>query len=96
MQQKDILFFWSLYNPSMQMSPAEYVVHVFGGVRATAKALGDWPSTVSRWRKNRADGGCDGNVPAGAQRRIMAVAKKKKLDITPSDLMYGRSVRLKK
>jgi len=35
----------------MELNPAEYVIYKFGGVRATARAIGCYPSVVSRWRK---------------------------------------------
>lgn len=70
----------------MRLSPAEYTVYVFKGVRATAKAVHRDPAAVSRWRKK-------GNVPINVQRVILEIAKEKKLDITPSDLINGRTIK---
>jgi len=75
----------------MSLSPAEYVIQVFGGVRATARAIGRSPSSISKWQKPRSQGGSDGCVPNAAQRIILEQAKKQGLDITPGDLIYGRN-----
>lgn len=70
----------------MLLTPAEYVIHVFKGVRATARAISRAPGSVSKWRKN-------GEVPSAAARRILEVARERNLDITPSDLAYGRLIK---
>lgn len=77
----------------MKMNPAEYVIHIFGGVRPTARALRRDASGVCRWTKARSRGGRGGNVPSLLQREILALAEKKGLDITPTDLIYGRQVK---
>lgn len=69
----------------MHMTPAQYVIHVFKGVRATARAVGRTPSSVSKWQKAR--------IPSGAHRRILDIAKEQDLDIQPQDLIYGRTVK---
>ena len=76
------------------LSPAEYVIHVFKGVRATARAIGRTPSAVSKWPKpkNVDRQGCDGRVPQKVQARILDEAEKRGLDITLNDLFYGREV----
>lgn len=71
----------------MDLKPAEYVVHLFGGVRPAARALDYSPSAVSRWRKH------DGEVPTKARKIILAYAKKHRLDINAHDLEYGRRLR---
>lgn len=68
----------------MQMTPAQYVIYVFKGVRATARAVGRTPSSVSKWQKGR--------IPSGAHRKILDVARERGLDLTPDDLVYGRTV----
>jgi hypothetical protein len=75
----------------MYLTPAEYVIRVFNGVRATARAIGRSPSSISKWQKRR-DDGIDGMIPSCAQRRILQIAKEQGLDITPHDLIFGRSV----
>jgi hypothetical protein len=70
------------------MTPAAYVISVFGGVRATGRAIGRTPECVSRWIHKM-----DGRVPGPSQRLVLEVARKQKLDITPNDLIYGRPVK---
>lgn len=70
----------------MHLSPAEYVIHVFGGVRATARALNRTPPTISKWHKQ------NGHVPTSIQKLILDKASELGLDITPDDLIYGRSL----
>lgn len=70
-----------------KLSPAEYVIKVFGGVRKTAAALGYVPSAISKWRWQ---GG--GNIPTVAQELIYDIAREQGLDITAEDLIKGREV----
>jgi hypothetical protein len=79
----------------MYLSPAKYVIHVFGGVRPTARAIGRDPSTVCKWPLPRAQKGCDGKIPGGVFRTILKEAKKRKLDITANDLIFGRNIKRK-
>lgn len=76
----------------MALSPAEYVIRVFGGVRATARAIGRSPASVSKWRTGRTRRGTGGRVPSVAAAIILGVAKDRGLDITPYDLLCGRPV----
>jgi len=68
-----------------KMTPAEIVIEVFGGVRATARALKLAPSSVSRWVTDR-----NGLVPQAQQYKILKIASRKQLKITPTDLIIGR------
>lgn len=79
-----------------KMSPAQYVFFKFGGVRATARALGLDPSGVCRWTKLRSVGGRGGDVPNSAQKKILILAKAASLDITPEDLIFGRIMKKEK
>lgn len=72
----------------IQMSPAEYVIQVFGGVRATGRAIGRDATSVFLWKGN-------GRIPTANLRKILKVAKLKKLDITAEDLILGRSFKPK-
>lgn len=67
------------------LNPAEYIIRVFKGVRATGRAVGRAPGNVSKWRKS-------GRIPSAVQEKILEVAKEKKLDIRPGDLVAGREV----
>ena len=75
----------------MHLDPAAYVVHVFGGVRATARALGKTPPTISRWQHPRREH-LKGLVPSKYHREILEKAKALDLDISAHDLVHGREV----
>lgn len=77
----------------VHLSPAEYVIHVFGSVTKTAKAIGRAPSSVSEWRPTSTRGRRDGMIPRQAQQDILMVAKRKKLKITEKNLITGGYVR---
>lgn len=79
---------------SQHLSPAEYVIHVFRGVRATARAIGRSPSSISKWTSPRDTQGRGGSVPGSVQKTILAKAKELDLDITADDLIFGRDVRV--
>lgn len=69
------------------MSPAAYVIKVFGGVRPLARLLTNYaPSQVSRWRSGK------GLVPSEAQKRLLALAAERELDLTAEDLVRGREL----
>jgi hypothetical protein len=70
----------------MHYTPASFVIKRFGGVRATARALGRSPSAISRWHKT-------GRVPGGAMALVLKVADKKGLKIRASDLIFGGKAR---
>lgn len=76
----------------MHLTPAQYVIRVFKGVRATARALERSPSSVSKWTKPKASRGTDGNIPGTAQRTILQKARELQLDITANDLLFGRDI----
>lgn len=80
----------------VHLSPAEYVIFCFQGVRATARAIGRTPSAVSKWQKYKDKDGRVGGVPRALQSDILAAAKKQGLDITADDLIYGRKVKTRK
>lgn len=79
---------------SKHLSPAAYAIQVFGGVRATARAIGRTPSSVSKWPKpkNVDRQGCDGRIPGKVLPLMIEQARKLGLDLTPSDLINGRTV----
>lgn len=74
------------------ISPAAYVIQTFGGVRATARAIGRDPSSIAKWRMPRGERkGLGGRVPGVLQTRILEEAEKRGLDIRPEDLILGRT-----
>lgn len=63
--------------------PGALVPHVFGGVRAAARAIGVDPSRVSRWSQI-------GTVPGRQMPRILEAAWAQGIDLTPHELVFGR------
>lgn len=76
----------------MHLNPAKYVIHVLGGVTATAKAIGRAPASVSKWTASKKNRGSAGRIPGRSQMLILEYAGRYGKDITPSDLMFGRKV----
>lgn len=76
----------------MHLSPAEYVIKVFKGVRAAATAIGRDRSAIYKWKLPRDMGGCDGQIPGPARKAILSKARELDLDITSHDLDFGRSI----
>lgn len=72
---------------NLKLTPAEYVIKTFGGVRATARAIEYTPEAISKWRYQG-----KGRVPTSAQELILDKADEMGLDIKPRDLIYGREV----
>jgi hypothetical protein len=79
---------------SKHLSPAAYAIRIFGGVRATARAFNRTAGAVSKWSqpKNEDRQGCEGRVPGKLQPLMLERAKALGLDLTPSDLINGRTV----
>jgi len=77
----------------MHLNSAEYVIKVFGGVRKAGIAIGRSASAVSKWNKPNSEKGSDGRIPSIAQLAILKVAKRRGLDITPEDLIFGREIK---
>lgn len=72
----------------MNITPAEYVIQLMGGVRPAARKLKYSPSAVSRWRT------MGGEIPTKARKRILKYAEKHGLAISPIELEYGKTVTL--
>lgn len=77
----------------VHLNPANYVIHVFGGVRPAARALGRDPSAVSRWSSRYFQGQQSGTIPTSAREIILNYAKQNGLPITSKDLDFGRKVK---
>lgn len=76
----------------IHLSPIQYVIFVFKGVRKTAKAIGIPHKAFAIYRKLEPDfpGGL---LPEHLKAKILEVADKRDLDINQDDLDYGRMVR---
>lgn len=68
-------------------TPADKCIEAFGGIRALARALERNPSSISRWRRPKDEGGSAGAVPSSLQGRILALAQERGLSITAEDLI---------
>lgn len=73
------------------LTPAEYVVLSFNGVRNTARAIGRSATSVSNWKNSK-----HGQIPTAARLKILASARGLGLDITSNDLDFGRKITPKK
>ena len=77
----------------MNLTPADYVIHSFGGVRQTARMLNVAPSTVSRWSSRENKFGQQGTVPSKWHNIILRHAKRLKLDLTEVNLIKGKRIK---
>lgn len=68
-------------------TPAARVIKAFGGVRETARVLEISSSTVSRWQKEREEGGTGGRVPTKHQSALLKHSAERGLGLTPADLI---------
>jgi len=92
--------FWNYLIPllknnqetALYLSPARYVIWIFGGVHATARAIQRSPSSVVRWKTPVSKRGCGGRIPSTVQYLILEIARVRKLDIRPEDLLAGRHI----
>lgn len=76
----------------MKLNPAEYIIHIFGGLLKTARIIGRDHASVARWKTSIERGGTGGIIPSKAQQTIIKIAAEMGLDITASDLIFGRVV----
>lgn len=67
------------------IKPIALVLKLFGGTRATARAIGITPSAVSQWNKG-------GAIPFASAMKIIRIAKGR---LSANDLMFGRNVTIK-
>lgn len=79
-----------------QATPAKFVIHRFGGVRALARALSCvldkrvQESTVSRWARNPARRNADvGYIPPSWHRPILQAAVQEGVDVQAEHLVNG-------
>lgn len=80
----------------MKKSPAEYVIHIFGGVRPLARLIDRHPSSVAAWKRSSENRGGGGFVPVRLHADLLKLAAKKKLDLTSDHLIYGGKITKRK
>ena len=67
--------------------PAAAVVAKLGGVNSLARDLGGTPGMVSRWIYRADAGGTGGRIPSRHHRKILEIAKAKKVKLTAADII---------
>lgn len=72
------------------MTPAEVVIDVFGGVRATARVVNVNASTVCRWLQPRTRGGTGGIVPETHHATLLEAAQATGKLLSQQALTIGR------
>lgn len=80
----------------IRMSPFDYAIHHFGGVRSMGRLLGVQPSQISRLRRKRDKTGKVGLIPGTMQQKILEHARVKELPITTDNVVYGGEVEVKR
>lgn len=75
-------------NRGVYLTPSKLVILLFGGVRPLARLLNKTQSSVSKWQNSDA-----GDVPGKCHRQILELAKKRGVELTPEDLVYGRVIK---
>jgi hypothetical protein len=73
----------------MHLGPVDYAIHKIGGVRALARAIGRYPSSISKWKRK-------GVIPSSARIPLISYAEKNGIDLTSRDLDFGRDVAKRK
>lgn len=82
-----VLSLWQHRNTmeKTHITPVELAIDMFGGVRKLAKSIGRDPAAVSRWRKG-------GLIPTQVQRKLLAAAAAREINITAHDIVFGREI----
>lgn len=76
---------------TMPMTPAQFVVKVFGSQTAVAKILDIEVSAVNNWLNPRMKkkGGGNGLVPSKHHEKLLKAARSEGLELTANHLVYG-------
>lgn len=75
------------------MTPAIFIIEKFGGVRALARTLKLSPSTIMGWKTSKKRRGTGGKIPNKHHEKIMKIAKKRRMKITASNLLFGKKIK---
>lgn len=78
------------------LCPADYVIYVLGGPKATGLAIGRTRQAVSLWRIPKKKGGTGGRIPPKCQVLLLKYAYENAIDIKPEDFTYGRRIDIPK
>ena len=69
---------------SCDVTPLEYVIQLFGGVRPLARQLNQTHVSVINWKKSHKGAGL---VPTHVQGRLLELARRRGLCLTAEDLI---------
>lgn len=69
---------------SADTTPVDYIIEIFGGVRALARGINQTHVSVINWRKSHNGAGL---VPTHIQGRILELARKRGLKLTADDFI---------
>jgi hypothetical protein len=65
------------------LTPVEFAIESFGGLRVMARAINRDPASVCRWKRH-------GTIPANVQKDVLKAAADIGLNLTPVDIIYGK------
>lgn len=71
------------------MTPADYVITKFGGIRPLARMLGIDHSSVQRWTRPLSKRGSGGLIPSRHHQRILTLAREQGVEIDAANLIVG-------
>lgn len=69
------------------LTPAQYLIHTFLGLRRAARAVGIDPSNLCRWAQRP-----EGYIPAQVQLKVIKAAKERGVELTSDDIIYGKMI----
>ncbi|WP_353472343.1 carph-isopro domain-containing protein [Salipiger sp. H15] len=69
------------------MEPASRIIAALGGPTAVAEAIGIHRTRVSMWQAPRSKGGTNGLIPYRHVPRLVALARKKGVELEPTDFI---------
>jgi len=75
--------------PPRKKTPAELAIARFGGVYKLARAIGENPSTVSRWASMKHRGGRGGYIPVRKLVKVLDAAERLGISLTANELIFG-------
>lgn len=80
----------------IKVTPIDYVIHAFSGVRPLARRVKRYPSTISRLRRRKDRDGNIGLIPDRLQRAILRVVQQGEVSlrvpITSEHLVNGGEI----
>lgn len=75
------------------MEPAQTILKKLGGPTAVAKVVGVHRTRVSAWQREKRRGGTGGTIPQAHIPTLLALARRKKIDLSISEFFVTRRPR---